>query len=79
MHPDVIYNDVLEVWAAETILKAMTRDGAFWPSLKKVWKLEQLRKIESKLGQYIVHYDAIWNDVLDVGNAEKDINHIRIR
>ena len=34
------------------------------------WKLEQLRKFESKLGQYMVHSEAMWNDVLEVGIAE---------
>ena len=67
VHSDAIWNDVLEVWAAENILKARTQNGVFWRSLKRCivsWKCWE--NVKSK-GEQMVNSDAILNDVLEVG------------
>ena len=66
---EAIRNDVLEVWAAEKIKKAMTRNGSFWPSLKQClgsWNCREKLKARGKM----VHCDTSWTDALEVGTAE---------
>jgi len=47
----------------EKMLKAMAIDGGFWRYKK------HLRTFWNQ-GRCMVHSDAIWNDVLEIGNAE---------
>ena len=71
VHSDTIWNDVLEVGTAETMIKAKTQNWCIVALFEtNVRRLEQLRTFWSQ-GRCMVHSDTIKNDVLEFGTAEK--------
>ena len=71
VHSDAIWNDVLEVGTAETMIKAKTQNWCIVALFEtNVRRLEQLRTFWSQ-GRCMVHSDTIRNDVLEFGTAEK--------
>ena len=60
----------LEVEIDENMLKAKTIDVAFW----RYNNFSEFRTAENNWNQIrdMVHSDAIWNDVLEVGTAVKN-------
>ena len=66
---DALWNDVLEVWAADK--KSNDAKRCFLLRFETMfWKFELLG-INWKHGDKMVPYDAIWNDVLEVAIGRK--------
>ena len=74
MHSDAIWNDVLEVGTAVKMLKAKTQNGAFCRYLKRFLGSWNCWRKKWNQGRCMVHSDAIWNDLLEVGTA---VNSLR--
>ena len=74
MHSCAFWIMFLEVETDEKILKTRTIDGAFWRYKKNIisdvgtplsWEHFEIKDM--------VHSDPIWNDILEVGTAEKNL------
>ena len=64
VHSDTILNEVLEVWAAEKILKARRRNGVLWRSLKLCfvsWKCWKQGGTNGGFWRYLKRCFGSWN------------------